>query len=92
MVMLNVMLIGSTKLVIFCPAMLADMTGDPIALYVVFSDTVWLILIGKSTLSAYKENSTPTRSLVTFSKVLAGIVMSLIADAYAFGCKESGSL
>ena len=60
MVMLNVMVIGSTKLEILWPAMLADMTGDPIALYVVFSDTVWLILIGKRTLSAYKENSTPT--------------------------------
>lgn len=88
--MLNVMLTASTKFVTFWPAMLADMTGDPIALNVVFSDTVWLILIGKSALSAYNENSTPIRSLVIFSNVLAGIVMVLMSDV--FGCELSGSL
>lgn len=72
------MLITSTRLVAFIPARLADMTGDPIALYVVFSDTIWLILIGKNTLSAYKENKTPIWLLVIFSNVLEGIVMVLM--------------
>ena len=66
------------------------MTGDPIALYVVFSDTVWLILIGKSALSEYNENRTPVSLLVIFSNALPGIMITFIGDALAV--LVSGSL
>ena len=65
-IILSEMLTVSTRLLMLCPARLAAMTGDPIALYVVFSDTVWLILIGKSALLEYSENRTPVSLLKIF--------------------------
>ena len=74
------MLTVSLRLLTLCPARLAAMTGDPIALYVVLSDTVWLILIGKSALSEYNENRTPVSELVISSNALAGIDIILAAE------------
>ena len=51
-VILILIVINSVKSVIFCPETVADKTDDPIALNVVFSDSVWLILIGNNVLSA----------------------------------------
>ena len=77
---LSVMLTVSFRLVTLCPARLAAMTAEPIALYVVFSDTVWSILSGKSILSEYNENKTPVSKLVISSNALAGIDIILAPD------------
>ena len=51
-VILILIVINSVRSVVFCLETAADKTDDPIALNVVFSDSVWLILIGNNVLSA----------------------------------------